>query len=240
MPGAPPTSNPFMVNAVSRPLRLVRSFVRREGRLTQAQQRALKELWPRYGVEPTALSNLDKLFGHNARRTLEIGFGDGEILAHLAAQNPATDYIGIEVHRPGVGHLLLELERRGLMNVRVIQEDAVEILHRYLPDTSLDHILILFPDPWPKKRHHKRRLVQPEFTGLLAKKLKAGGKMQLATDWEAYGDYMLEVMEGNSSFRNLEGRGNFARRPADLPVTKFERRGKRRGHEVWNLEYEKI
>lgn len=240
MPGAPPISNPFMANAVSLPSRLVRSFVRREGRLTQAQQRALKELWPHYGVEPKGLLNLDKLFGHNAQRTLEIGFGNGEILAHLAVQNPAADFVGIEVHRPGVGHLLLKLEQRGLTNVRVIQEDAVEVLHRQLPDASLDRILILFPDPWPKKRHHKRRLVQPAFTELLAKKLKSGGKVQMATDWEAYADYMLEVMEDNNSFRNLEGSGSFAHRPTALPVTKFEDRGKRLGHKVWYLDYEKI
>ena len=240
MPGALPTSNPFMANAVSLPSRLVRSFVRREGRLTQAQRRALKELWPRYGVEPKGLLDLDKLFGRSVRRTLEIGFGNGEILAHLAAQNPAMDFVGIEVHRPGVGHLLLELERRELTNVRVIQEDAVEVLHHHLPDASLDCILILFPDPWPKKRHHKRRLVQPEFTGLLAKKLQAGGKVRMATDWETYADYMLEVMEDNNGFRNLEGSGNFACRPVELPETKFEHRGKRLGHEVWNLNYEKI
>ncbi|MEE8428364.1 MAG: tRNA (guanosine(46)-N7)-methyltransferase TrmB [Gammaproteobacteria bacterium] len=229
-----------MANAVSRPLRLVRSFIRREGRLTRGQQRALKELWPRYGVEPKGLLDLDKLFGHNAQRTLEIGFGNGETLAYLATQNSATDFLGIEVHRPGVGRLLLELEQRGLTNVRVMQEDAVEVLRRHLPDASLDRILILFPDPWPKKRHHKRRLVQPEFAGLLAKKLTAGGKLQMATDWGAYANYMLEVMESNGSFRNLEGSGNFARRPAALPVTKFEHRGKRLGHEVWNLNYEKI
>ncbi len=240
MPGALPTSNQLMANAVSLPSRLVRSFVRREGRLTQAQRRALKELWPRYGVEPRGILNLDEQFGHKAQHTLEIGFGNGEILAHLAAQNPSTDFVGIEVHRPGVGRLLLELEQRELTNVRVIQEDAVEVLHRHLPDASLDRILILFPDPWPKKRHHKRRLVQPEFTELLAKKLKAGGKVQMATDWEAYADYMLEVMEDNNRFQNLSGRGNFARRPTELPVTKFEHRGKHLGHEVWNLDYEKI
>ncbi len=240
MLSALPTSNPYMANAVSRPLRLVRSFVRREGRLTQGQQRALKELWPRYGVELKGPLDLDKLFGRRTQRTLEIGFGNGETLAHLAAQNPAADFLGIEVHRPGVGRLLLELEQRGLTNVRVIQEDAVEVINRHLPDASLDRILILFPDPWPKKRHHKRRLVQPRFTELLVKILTAGGKLQMATDWQAYADYMLEVMEDNNSFRNLEGSGNFARRPAELPVTKFEDRGKRLGHEVWNLDYEKI
>jgi tRNA (guanine-N7-)-methyltransferase len=220
--------------------REIRSFVRREGRITRSQQRALDELWPRYGLEAGQRLDLDRLFGRRAARTLEIGFGNGDSLAAMAEQEPGTDFIGIEVHRPGVGHLLLELERRGLNNVRIICDDAVQVLMHCLQDESLDRVLLFFPDPWPKKRHHKRRIVQPAFIELLARKLKTGGILHMATDWEDYAGHMLAVMDQTETFRNCAGPGHYARRPAWRPVTRFEQRGQRLGHGVWDLLFEKL
>jgi len=217
----------------------IRSFVRREGRITRSQQRALDELWPRYGLEAGQHLDLDLIFGRRAASTLEIGFGNGASLAVMAEQEPDTDFIGIEVHRPGVGHLLLELERRGLENVRIICADAVQILKECLPDSSLDRVLLFFPDPWPKQRHHKRRIVQPGFIELLARKLRAGGILHMATDWENYAEHMLAVMENADAFRNCAGQGHYSPRPAYRPVTKFEQRGQRLGHGMWDLLFEK-
>lgn len=219
------------------PRRAVRSFVRREGRLTTAQQRALDELLPHFGVRPADELDLDALFGRHAPRTLEIGFGDGASLAQMADAAPEQDFLGIEVHRPGVGHLLLEIERRELANVRVICADAVEILERYIPPASLDRVLLFFPDPWPKKRHHKRRILQPSFVALIHSRLKPGGVFHMATDWQHYAEQMLEVMEAAHGFRNHAGRGAYSPRPDYRPETKFERRGLRLGHGVWDLVF---
>lgn len=215
--------------------RPVRSFVRREGRLTEGQQRALNELYGRYGVDPEQLDDLDAVFGRQAPRILEIGFGNGESLATMAQRRPDLDYLGIEVHRPGVGHLLLKLKEHGIANVRVICGDAQEIVSRYLPDGSIDGLQLFFPDPWPKKRHHKRRIVQPEWAELIARKLRPGGFVHLATDWEDYAHHMMEVMSASPDFINSAGPGRFAPRPNDRPVTKFESRGQRLGHGVWDL-----
>ncbi|HEX8757237.1 MAG TPA: tRNA (guanosine(46)-N7)-methyltransferase TrmB [Steroidobacteraceae bacterium] len=218
--------------------RAIRSFVTRSGRITTAQVRALEELWPRYGVElGTAPIDLDQLFGRRARRVVEIGFGNGENLLALAAARPAEDFLGIEVHRPGVGRLLLQLEERALGNVRVVCHDAVEILERYLGGQCLDEILILFPDPWPKKRHHKRRLLQPPFVALLAQRLKSGGALRLATDWEPYAAEMLSTLSAEPQLRNVATDAGFIPRPAERSPTRFERRGERLGHQVWDLEF---
>ncbi len=219
--------------------RRIRSFVRREGRITRAQQRALDKLWSRYGLEAGQQLDLDRIFGRTATRTLEIGFGNGASLAAMAEQDPDTDFIGIEVHRPGVGHLLLELERRGLDNVRVIRADAVQVLGHDLADDSLDRVLLFFPDPWPKKRHHKRRIVRPGFIELLARKLKTGGILHMATDWEHYAGHMLMLLGESDAFRNCAGAGNYSPRPAYRPVTRFEQRGQRLGHGVWDLVFKK-
>lgn len=220
--------------------REIRSYVRREGRITRSQQRALESLWPHYGLDGETILDIGRIFGRHAPCTLEIGFGNGESLAAMAAQEPETDFIGIDVHRPGVGHLLLEVERRELTNIRVICADAMPVLRNRLPDASLDRLLLFFPDPWPKQRHHKRRIVKIEFADLLARKLKPGGLIHMATDWENYAEHMLEVMSAAPEFRNCAGRGNYSPRPAYRPATKFERRGKRLGHGVFDLIFERI
>jgi tRNA (guanine-N7-)-methyltransferase len=227
------------LNNNDHPARKIRSFVRREGRLTRGQQHALQVLWPRYGLETSAPLDLDAVFGRSAPRTLEIGFGNGDTLLTLAAEQPQTDFIGIEVHRPGVGRLLHELQSRALGNVRVIREDAVPVLKDCLPDNSLDRLLLFFPDPWHKKRHHKRRIVQPEFVELLARKIKPGGILHTATDWENYAGHMLAVLGESTAFRNCAGDGNFSARPDYRPTTRFELRGQRLGHGVWDILFER-
>ena len=228
------------MNSNNPPPRKIRSFVRREGRLTAGQQRALQDLWPRYGLETQSLLDLDDIFGRSAPRTLEIGFGNGDALLAMAANQPETDFIGIEVHRPGVGRLLRELKQRALTNVRVIREDAVPVLEHSLPDDSLDRLLLFFPDPWHKKRHHKRRIVQPAFIELLARKIARGGILHMATDWEDYAQHMLDVMGQSTAFRNCAGTGHYTPRPDYRPVTKFEQRGQRLGHGVWDLVFERV
>ena len=218
--------------------RPIRSFVTRAGRITPAQERALATLWPKYGVQAGAAPlDFAALFGRAASRTVEIGFGNGENLIALAEAHPERDYLGIEVHRPGVGRLLLALEERQLSNVRVICRDAVEVLERQIAPGSLAEILILFPDPWPKKRHHKRRLIQPPFVALLTRALARDGVLRLATDWQPYAVEMLEVLEAAAQLRNLAADGGFVARPPERPPTRFERRGERLGHEVWDLAY---
>jgi tRNA (guanine-N7-)-methyltransferase len=220
----------------SRARRSVRSYVMRAGRATAAQQRALAELWPTYGVEFSAQPlDLDQLFGRAAPRMLEIGFGAGEALLAFAQQHPEFDCIGVEVHQPGVGHLMLGAHAAGLKNLRVISHDAVEVLAQQLPPASLSLAHIFFPDPWPKKRHHKRRLIQPAFVELLARALAARGLLRLATDWEPYAMRMREVLDASTPFENTAGPDGFAARAAERPLTRFERRGQRLGHGVWDL-----
>lgn len=220
--------------------RRVRSFVRREGRLTPGQQRALDELMPRFGLpQPASPARLDlaAVFGRAAPVTLEIGFGDGESLVEQAASRPERDFIGIEVHRPGVGHLLREIEHRNLDNVRVSDKDAVELLEHDLAPASLDAVQVFFPDPWHKKRHHKRRLIQPPFVHLLATRLCVGGRLHLATDWRDYGEHMQAVMVKCRPWFEPDGPVPAAGRPPERPETKFERRGRERGHDVIDLLY---
>ena len=222
------------------PQRRIRSFVRREGRLTAGQRRALEVLWPLYGIADEDRLDLDVAFGRVAPRTLEIGFGNGDSLAQMAEAAPDTDFLGIEVHRPGIGHLLQEIERRGLRNVRVMNRDAVEVLEGQIPPASLDRVLLFFPDPWHKKKHHKRRILQPRFIALLARALRPGGHFHMATDWQDYAEHMRAEMEQAGDFRNAAGPGQYAEKPAYRPTTKFERRGQRLGHGVWDLVYERV
>jgi tRNA (guanine-N7-)-methyltransferase len=216
----------------------IRSFVRREGRFTRGQRRAIDTLWERYGVNPAPrLLDLDKLFGRCAPHVLEIGFGNGESLAAMAQAHPQADFLGIEVHRPGIGHLLMRIEALGLSNLRVICADAVEVIQYRLPDTHLDRVQVFFPDPWPKQRHHKRRLIQPAFLELLAPKLKPGGYLHLATDWEDYALYMLKVLEASKDFVNAASA--FAPHPYYRPLTKFEQQGLSLGHNIWDLLFQR-
>jgi tRNA (guanine-N7-)-methyltransferase len=218
--------------------RPIRSFVMRTGRMTSGQARALDELWPRYGVEYSAAPlDLDALFGRRAPRTLEIGFGNGEHLASLAAAHPGRDYLGVEVHRPGVGHLLMLAATSYLDNVRACAHDAVEVLREQIAPAALDEVLVLFPDPWHKKRHHKRRLIQAPFVELVASRLATGGVLRLATDWEEYALQMLEVMRANPQFTNLSPAGEWMPRPDERAPTRFEKRGARLGHGVWDLAF---
>lgn len=217
--------------------RRIRSFVRREGRMTRAQQGALERLWPHYVIEPECVLDFAAVFGRAAPRVLEIGFGMGDSLAAMATAHTENDYLGIEVHRPGVGSLLTRLERDGIRNVRVVCADAVEVLQNCVPDESLDAVHLFFPDPWPKKRHHKRRIVQAPFVDLLRRKLKPGGVFHCATDWGHYAEHVLAVMAAAAGFRNTAGADQYTERPDHRPVTKFERRGERLGHVIRDLVF---
>nr|WP_298376635.1 tRNA (guanosine(46)-N7)-methyltransferase TrmB [uncultured Halomonas sp.] len=222
-----------------RPKRGVKSYVLRAGRMTAAQTRGLEEAWPRWGLSvEEGLQDLDYLFGRSGNpRIVEIGFGMGGSLIEQAEAHPDTDFIGIEVHAPGVGKLLDEVDKRGLTNLRVYRDDALEVLSRCLPETSLDAVQLFFPDPWPKKKHHKRRIVQPTFVELVRTRLKVGGVLHMATDWEAYAEYMSEVMERAPGYRNTAEAQTapYVSRPEFRPLTKFEARGERLGHGVWDL-----
>jgi tRNA (guanine-N7-)-methyltransferase len=224
------------------PNRPIRSFVRREGRITAAQQCALQRLWGRYGIDSDGGHKLtsESLFGNHRPLFLEIGFGNGEDLLHNAIRHPHRNYLGIEVHRPGVGHLLLGLERHGIDNVRVACADAVEILRQRIPDPGLDGVNLFFPDPWPKKKHHKRRIVQRPFVALLAKKLTAGAVLHIATDWEDYAGQILAVLQTSPEFENVAGMRGFPVNPPPRAHTRFEKRGRRLGHGVWELVFRRL
>jgi tRNA (guanine-N7-)-methyltransferase len=218
--------------------RSIRSFVLRSGRATTAQQRALDELLPKLGIPSTnELLDFDRLLARQAPRMIEIGFGAGEALLAFAQTHPDMDCVGIEVHRPGIGHLLLGVEAAQLTNVRVIDRDAVEVLRDEMPSSSISLIHIFFPDPWHKKRHHKRRLIQPAFVALLARVMTVGGVLRLATDWEHYALHMRAVLDASPDFENVAGDAGFVSRSEARPLTRFERRGQRLGHGVWDLEY---
>jgi len=218
--------------------RPIRSYVLREGRLTAGQERAFAELWPRFGLEYTGTPlDLPTLFGNDRPVWLEIGFGNGDTLAELAARHPDRNYLGIEVHSPGVGHLLLQLEARGIANVRALRHDAVEVLQHALPPASLAGAYLFFPDPWHKRRHHKRRILQPAFVELVARAIRPGGLFHAATDWEDYAQHMLAVLTASPAFENTAGPGGFVPRPEDRPLTRFEQRGHRLGHGVWDLVF---
>lgn len=217
----------------------MRSYVLREGRITKAQQRAFDEPWQHFGLEHPGKRWLDlpEVFGNIHPVYLEIGFGNGETLLSMARQHADRNYLGIEVHRPGVGRLLLTLEDDGLENVRVMRHDAVEVLEQNLPPASLAGVYLLFPDPWPKKKHQKRRILQPAFIKLLASRIATGGFLHLATDWQDYAEQMMARVSASQAFANVAGPGNFAPRPDDRPLTRFEQRGRHLGHAVWDLVF---
>ena len=218
------------------PRRPIRSYVLRQGRVTHAQQRAYEALLPQFGIPfSPEIIDLDRAFGRRAPRVLEIGFGMGETTAQIAATHPENDYLGIEVHTPGVGGLLKRLGERTLTNVRVIQHDAVEVLTHMIAPSSFDAAHIFFPDPWPKKRHHKRRLIQPAFVALLAMRMKPGAYLHVATDWEDYAEQILTALSAEPLLVNTARA--YTRRPGDRPLTKFETRGLKLGHRVWDIVF---
>ena len=218
--------------------RPIRSFVLRPGRMTDGQKRALEQGWPRYGLErEQGVLDYKARFGCAGPTVLEIGFGMGRSLTDMAAAAPDTNYIGIEAYRPGVGRLLHITLDEGIDNIRVYCDDAVEVLSACIADASLDGVQIFFPDPWPKKRHHKRRLIQPPFIELLVSKLKPGGFLHLATDWENYAEQMLEVLSATPDLVNATPHTGYCPRPQNRPLTRFEQRGRRLGHGVWDLMF---
>jgi tRNA (guanine-N7-)-methyltransferase len=215
----------------------VRSFVRRDGRITKAQQRAIDTLWGRYGIDPEAgqLLDFESIHVRKAPVWLEIGFGNGEALITMARDLPEVNFLGVDVYRPGIGHLLRLTAANELHNIRVFHGDAMQLLKKHIRPQSVDRVLLFFPDPWPKKRHHKRRLVRTDFARLIGAVLRSGGLFHMATDWEDYAQHALEVMIHDSDFVNIAGGNGFAKRPDYRPKTKFEQRGKRLGHGVWDL-----
>lgn len=216
--------------------RPIRSYVLRAGRMSPAQERALATLFPRYGIPYSELKlDLSKVFERPAPVVLEIGFGMGNATAEIAACCPELNFIGIEVHAPGVGSLLNQIQQQGLTNLKVIQHDAVEVLEHMIPFNSLYGVHLFFPDPWHKKRHHKRRIVQPSFVALLIQRLVSDGYLHFATDWEPYAHWMLEVLRQFPELKNTSPENSFAPRPDYRPITKFETRGLRLGHGVWDI-----
>jgi len=221
--------------------RPIRSFVLRGGRLTVAQKHALDDLWPHFGIEQQeAPLDFEDYFDHPADVIVEIGFGNGESTWRMARHEPDKNFIGIEVHQPGVGHLLLALDANNIDNVRIAREDAVPFLQQRIASGSLAGVRIYFPDPWPKKRHHKRRLIQSDFIGEIARCMAADGILHLATDWQPYADHMLEVLGSSADFVNLSPTGDYCERPDWRPHTKYEQRGERLGHKVRDLLYQRV
>ena len=222
-------------------IRRIKSYVLREGRLTTGQERAIKELWPVWGVEyQEALINPAVLFNRdNAPLTVEIGFGMGKSLVEMAGNAPERNFIGIEVHTPGIGACLADIRDHEITNLRIVHHDAVEVFNNMIPDGSVDTLQLYFPDPWHKARHHKRRIVKQEFLDMVIPKLKQGGVIHMATDWQNYAEQMLEVLSGDARLENMSADGTYVPRPDFRPITKFELRGQRLGHGVWDLMFRK-
>lgn len=222
-------------------MRKIQSFVKREGRLTSGQAKAIEQHWPVMGLmHQDGLLNIEQTFGRVAPIVLEIGFGMGKSLVEMANNETDKDFIGIEVHRPGVGACLAEAAEQGLTNLRIYEHDAVAVLADCVENSSLARVQLFFPDPWHKKKHHKRRIVQPEFVHTLRQKLAIGGVFHLATDWQNYAEHMLEVMSAAPGFVNVSANGDYVPRPEHRPLTKFEQRGQRLGHGVWDLMFERV
>lgn len=218
----------------------IRSFIRRQGRATVGQQNAIDNVWSKYCLDPESSYDYSAVFGRDAPLIVEIGFGNGSSLAAMAEANPELNYIGIEVHRPGIGHLMLLLEEKGISNVRIYHHDAIEILEQKIPDNSLAGVHLFFPDPWQKRRHHKRRIVRPSFVDLLNNKLISDGYFHAATDWEHYAKDMLKTLSSNNKLINTSASNQYCERPEYRPLTKFENRGVRLGHGVWDLIFKKV
>ncbi len=229
-----------ITNILAKPATHIRSFSRRQGRITASQQAALNSLWNVFGLDPTGKLCPSTIFARPGPLILDIGFGNGDTLVETAERNPEKNFIGIDVHRPGIGRLLAQLQERNLQNVRVYFADAVDILNQNISDASIDGVNLFFPDPWPKKRHRKRRLVNPVFADLVGKKLRTGGRFYCATDWEDYALQMLETLNDCTVLKNTASNRKFVQKPVERGVTKFERRGIRLGHQIWDLIFERI
>ena len=222
-------------------IRTVRSFVKREGRLTKGQAHALDNHWQDMGLNhQDGMIDSQTLFGNDNSIVLEIGFGMGKSLVEMAKNAPQLNYIGVEVHRPGVGACIATAVEQGVENLKVYEHDAIEILADCIPDGSLETVQLFFPDPWHKKKHHKRRIVKPEFVETIRQKLKVGGVFHMATDWENYAECMLEDMQSAPGYENLSPSGDYVPRPDNRPLTKFENRGQKLGHGVWDIQFKKL
>ena len=214
----------------------IQSFVRRSGRLTLGQRTGLIDLWPQFGVDiPSGIIDLKSLFKKIQPITLEIGFGNGDSLLEMAINTPDQNFLGIEVYEAGIGRLINEANKHQLSNLKIIKADAVEVLEHHIKDDSFETFQLFFPDPWHKKKHHKRRIIQTDFLDLISNKLQDGGTMHMATDWENYAEYMMVTLEKHPYFKNAMGAHKYSLRPEHRPITKFERRGERLGHGVWDL-----
>jgi len=230
---------PAVMNETNPHKRTIRSFVRRAGRITPSQRRAFETLWPVYGLEyGPELLDFDALFGRSAPVVLEIGFGNGETLVEQAAATPSKDFVGIEVHEPGIGHCMLRAEKAGIANLRLINHDAIEVLSQQVPHHSLSRLNLYFPDPWPKKRHHKRRIIAPRFLELVADRLADNGTLNVATDWANYAEHIDEVLSRSDRFTCTERREHDGEQPLDRPQTKFERRGLKKGHRICDWRFD--
>ena len=222
-------------------LRKIQSFVRRSGRLSKAQSLGLNELWGDYGVNiDNKILNFDELFFTKNNITLEVGFGNGDSLLEMAIKQPDQNFLGIEVYEAGVGRIINEANKNNLRNLRVIKEDAVEVIKNNIPDNSFSHFQLFFPDPWHKKKHHKRRILQSSFLDLLSAKLKVNGIVHIATDWQNYAEHIMATLESHPHFKNCSGDHIYTERPKSRPLTKFENRGQKLGHGVWDLIFTKI
>ena len=222
------------------PIKRTSSFIRRQGRATAGQAHVLETKWDDYCLDPEKKYDYSQVFGREAPLIVEIGFGNGSSLADMAEANPDLNYLGIEVHRPGVGHLMLLLEQKGLTNVRIYHHDAIEILEQKIPDNSLAGIHLFFPDPWHKRKHHKRRIVRPSFVKLIAQKIKPEGYFHAATDWQHYAVHILKILAVAEHFVNTSASQDYCTRPDYRPLTKFEQRGLRLGHGVWDLIFKRL
>jgi len=227
-----------MISESKRPIKTIQSFVRRSSKLTPGQRNGIDKLWSNYGLDiPKGYMDLDKVFNNTNPRVLEIGFGNGDSLLSMAINTPNKNFLGVEVYEAGIGRLINEAHKVGIDNLRVVKFDAVELLHNHIDDDSFESLQLFFPDPWHKKKHHKRRIVNSNFLNLISKKLIKNAVIHMATDWESYAQQMMDSMENHKNFKNRFGAHIYSSSPGLRPITKFEKRGQKLGHKVWDLMF---